>query len=780
MADTPTKIEDGQAYPKSDFAHTPDDIPSHWKLRLTSTPGGPPDPRIVGMAVAALGKGSRGNKVEIPTEDIPAVISRVRSAWKKANPDKAEGDMPEVLQAAEPGMGDVHVPTIPEKKRGPGETFLSRLYAALKEHMASGEPLTADTFSALFRSARGAAGGTVSRPKPKVDEDLLASAAEPPAVCPECGGDIKDGVCVECGGKAETYTAGEILLAFAEYSGCIVALVPSSDVSSSLAIDGGLPPEDIHLTICHLGDTVALGPIGTAEAIVAVRNAARNIPPLVGEISGAGRFTNGDQEVVYASFDSPELEKLRGAIHASLQIAGIPISTDHGFTPHMTLAYGKAEVPTIEPRTIRFDNLSAWMGEQHVDVPLTGGVIPAAYSDEGVMPWEGDEPLSADLPTKSSGMVVIVGGRQFIVPVTDDVSAPLDLADIAAHGHTHRLFNASSFIEAPEWIPCLPKPGTYKHPSYGDIKITPERNARFVANIKNNVYQHRLPIDAEHQTKLSGACGWIIDAKQNSDGSVDGKVEWTERGRVLLKDNRFAYISPEWYDKWEDPATHQSHHDVLIGAALTSRPFYKNSALRPLVASEYEIQVTKGADMADEQNTEQFTELQRQLTEQQQALKAREDEIAALKQANEAETAALKQMAEAQAEQLKQMAENHKKLERDRRTDRFEQMVKSEKWFGEYAKSLTILSNLADTFGEDHETFTAYVAQQRATAELARNSNLFLEIGTDAGGTPPSGEAQIEALTRKRMTETKEDYATAYTATLDANPQLYTEYTKGA
>lgn len=100
-AQRPTKTEDGKAFPASDYAYVPDpDKPSTWKLRLTSTPGGPPDPRIVGAAVAALGPGFRGQKVEIPEEDLPAVKRKVRAAWRKAHPDASEDDMPEVLREA--------------------------------------------------------------------------------------------------------------------------------------------------------------------------------------------------------------------------------------------------------------------------------------------------------------------------------------------------------------------------------------------------------------------------------------------------------------------------------------------------------------------------------------------------------------------------------------------------------------------------------------------------------------------------------------------------------
>ena len=96
-----TKTEDGQKYPASDYAYVPDpDSPSGWKLRLTSTPGGAPDPGIVGAAVAALGKGFRGQKVQIPAEDLPRVKARVRAAWHKAHPDAKPDDMPDALTEA--------------------------------------------------------------------------------------------------------------------------------------------------------------------------------------------------------------------------------------------------------------------------------------------------------------------------------------------------------------------------------------------------------------------------------------------------------------------------------------------------------------------------------------------------------------------------------------------------------------------------------------------------------------------------------------------------------
>jgi hypothetical protein len=142
------------------------------------------------------------------------------------------------------------------------------------------------------------------------------------------------------------------------------------------------------------------------------------------------------------------------------------------------------------------------------------------------------------------------------------------------------------FLEPPASINVLPKPGTYKHPQYGDVVITEEINREFVTNFQQQVYQRDIPIDAEHETKLSGALGYLRDLRINADGSVEAGVEWNERGRELLRGDRYHYISPQWFEEWEDPASNKKHEHVLVGAALTTRPFFKEGALRPLVSNE--------------------------------------------------------------------------------------------------------------------------------------------------------------------------------------------------
>lgn len=320
--------------------------------------------------------------------------------------------------------------------------------------------------------------------------------------------------------------------------------------------------------------------------------------------------------------------------------------------------------------------------------------------------------------------------------------------------------------EVPARIPYLPRPGTYRHPTYGEVRITPERNARFVANFHARVYGQDLPIDAEHQTKLSGALGYVRDLVANADGSVDAVPEWTDRGRTLLAADRYRYFSPEWFDAWTDPATGQTHPDVAIGGALTTRPFFKEGALRPLTAGEDgqlalgEPDATGWTWVALEPETgerapapsrpqgdpmsEQSAPAPAGMTEEQaRAFAEAQTEIAALRQANEtAQTRLTASEAAATA-----AAERVAALERERRHERFAAEVRGNgsnpRWFGDPERHVTFLETLADQFGADGAPVQQYREQQQAIAAQLRDSALFATYGSDA---PGGGETPLDRL----------------------------------
>lgn len=379
-------------------------------------------------------------------------------------------------------------------------------------------------------------------------------------------------------------------------------------------------------------------------------------------------------------------------------------------------------------------------------------------------------------------------------------------------------------VENGQWIPYLPIPGEYVSPRYGTILITRERNRHFVDNFTNKVYQEKLPVDAEHQTKLSGAMAWIVSMRQNPDGAVDAQVEWTERGKSMMSTDSFKYFSPEFFDEWRDPATGSVIADVAIGGALTTRPFFKEKVLRPLVASEgaldaltndeegvtmrahFErktqedsmtdnkgkslmVRMREALGFTEEQDNEFKTELRKiaATEEDEDAIKAREAEEAKAKEAEakrlaelEAKKTAddhLKQAREdivAQDAKIKTLTEGLEKSEKtnlkllgDARRVRFTEMVEgkskesTKRWFGETAANISRLEKLADAVGEDSEVFKEIVQRDIASANQVAYGEMLAEKGYGGNtNSPESPEAKVHEDAKKLMSEQPDKFPT--------------------
>jgi len=136
--------------------------------------------------------------------------------------------------------------------------------------------------------------------------------------------------------------------------------------------------------------------------------------------------------------------------------------------------------------------------------------------------------------------------------------------------------------EGPTWIQALPL-GTYQHPVYGEIKITPERVQAFATNLSTQVIDKQPDIDYDHKKRVDHAAGWVEAAEARQDG-LWLNVSWTPKARQMLKDKEYRYFSPELVDEWKHPKTQAVHKDVLLGGALTNRPFLKD--ILPINLSE--------------------------------------------------------------------------------------------------------------------------------------------------------------------------------------------------
>lgn len=128
--------------------------------------------------------------------------------------------------------------------------------------------------------------------------------------------------------------------------------------------------------------------------------------------------------------------------------------------------------------------------------------------------------------------------------------------------------------------------GNWEHPQYGKIDITSQDLDGFVKSFNDKVRQVDIAIDQEHQPE-KGAAGWFKELKRVVEGGVDkikAVIDWTPVGQELISGGIFKYFSPEFDFEYEDFETHEMFDNVLLGGALTNRPYFKS--LAPVMLSE--------------------------------------------------------------------------------------------------------------------------------------------------------------------------------------------------
>lgn len=132
------------------------------------------------------------------------------------------------------------------------------------------------------------------------------------------------------------------------------------------------------------------------------------------------------------------------------------------------------------------------------------------------------------------------------------------------------------------WVHALPL-GTYKHPVYGVMDINAERAASYAESVKNKVRGIDPSINYNHDNNSTeGATGWVKDAQARNDG-LWLFVDFVKDAAQKVRDKKFRYFSIEFANEWID-AQGKKFKDVVIGGALTNRPFMKN--LVPINLSE--------------------------------------------------------------------------------------------------------------------------------------------------------------------------------------------------
>lgn len=126
-------------------------------------------------------------------------------------------------------------------------------------------------------------------------------------------------------------------------------------------------------------------------------------------------------------------------------------------------------------------------------------------------------------------------------------------------------------------VPLLQE-GTLKHEVYGEMKITKDKLLRMKTNFDNKVRGIDLVVDENHEEKHKSRGIFkelFLEKKENGTTQLWADIELNPLGQELIKNQEYLYFSPEFRDEWSN-TDGKEFKDVLLGGALTNRPFQKD------------------------------------------------------------------------------------------------------------------------------------------------------------------------------------------------------------
>lgn len=216
------------------------------------------------------------------------------------------------------------------------------------------------------------------------------------------------------------------------HTGVMIALYPDAAAAKQIAAQDGVsePTDHLHLTLAFLGDSSEVPLSSNKDKLIAALKqwAIEKGQPLEGTVNGLGRFFHSEDDntnAVYLSPDVPGLPELRQSLIEWIEQSGFDYAQNHGFTPHITVAYVPLDAPTPAIRVespIVFNHVTLAWGDERYDYPLgtaaqkePSSVFSVFKDSRGADRWLGitttayldidDEIIS----TKAIGQAVAIG-----------------------------------------------------------------------------------------------------------------------------------------------------------------------------------------------------------------------------------------------------------------------------------------------------------------------------------------------------------------------------------
>lgn len=185
-----------------------------------------------------------------------------------------------------------------------------------------------------------------------------------------------------------------------EHTGAMVALIPTAADAERLAVEGGEPVDELHLTLLYLGKAADFSPKAQAAVVDAVRRATTDTPPVEGHAFAVSAFNppgsvtadGRDRDTcLVLGVGGDDLEYVQAVAASAARHAALQFRVDLGephqpWVPHVTLAYTDdlSQIPALAARTgpIVFDRVRVAFAGERIDIPLTAVDLADIYGPE--------------------------------------------------------------------------------------------------------------------------------------------------------------------------------------------------------------------------------------------------------------------------------------------------------------------------------------------------------------------------------------------------------------
>jgi 2'-5' RNA ligase len=188
-----------------------------------------------------------------------------------------------------------------------------------------------------------------------------------------------------------TATAQAVIADSSDHTGAMIALLPTQSDMDRLYVIGGEEDDELHLTLCYLGDAAKIPPGMRDNIIESMRHTAQQTSIVDADLFGIATFneTNGEKDTcVVGLVTGDELSRAQQSLgnvaHDWMQDA---LPEQHKpWVPHITFIYTNdgsiAQTLSNREGPVRFDRVRVVFGGEVTDFPLYDGTAESETVEE--------------------------------------------------------------------------------------------------------------------------------------------------------------------------------------------------------------------------------------------------------------------------------------------------------------------------------------------------------------------------------------------------------------